>query len=283
MVAQARVPDSRTGTVLAPAEPAAEAALIVVLSPATIAHVGQIAQAGWDGPVLAVGSVEEARALLENQPPSQVRRRVPASPAARPHLTPAPDPPERLVRGMDRVVERMDAVIRPLNLKRFRQDVDIIKGIYNAAWSRNWGFVPMTDAEFEHMAKEFRPIVDPALCLIAEVAGEPVGFSLAIPNINRALRHLPDGKLFPFGLFRFLWHKRKIRGIRVITLGFKPGFQHSGLGAALYLRGWLAGTARGYDHGEASWILEDNLDMVRPLERMGGRVYKRYRIYERAL
>lgn len=96
MVAQARVPDSRTGTVLAPAEPAAEAALIVVLSPATIAHVGQIAQAGWDGPVLAVGSVEEARALLENQPPSQVRRRVPASPAARPHLTPAPDPPERL-------------------------------------------------------------------------------------------------------------------------------------------------------------------------------------------
>lgn len=194
-----------------------------------------------------------------------------------------PDPPERLVRGMTRVVERMDAVIRPLDLKRFRQDVDIIKGIYNAAWSRNWGFVPMTDAEFDHMAKEFRPIVDPSLCLIAEVAGEPVGFSLAIPNINHALRHLRDGRLFPFGLFRFLWHKRKIRGIRVITLGFKPGYQHSGLGAALYLRGWLAGTARGYDHGEASWILEDNLDMVRPLERMGARAYKRYRLYERAL
>ena len=194
-----------------------------------------------------------------------------------------PNPPERLVRGMDRVVERMNAVIRPLDLKHFRRDVDIIKQIYNSAWSRNWGFVPMTDEEFDHLARDFRPIVDPALCLIAEVKGEPVGFSLALPNINHALRHLPNGRLFPFGLFRFLWHKRKVRGIRVVTLGFKPGFQHSGLGAALYLRGWLAGTERGYDHGEASWILEDNLDMVRPLERMGGTPYKRYRIYERPL
>lgn len=194
-----------------------------------------------------------------------------------------PTPPERLVRGMERVVERMGAVIRPLDLKRFQHDVDIIKGIYNSAWSRNWGFVPMTDAEFDHLAKEFRPIVDPSLCLIAEVKGEPVGFSLALPNINHALKRLPDGRLFPFGLFRFLWHKRKIRGIRVITLGFKPGYQHSGLGAALYLRSWLAGTARGYDHGEASWILEDNLDMVHPLERMGARAYKRYRIFEGSL
>lgn len=194
-----------------------------------------------------------------------------------------PNPPERLVRSLDRIVAREGAVIRPLNLKRFRQDVDIIKEIYNSAWSANWGFVPMTDPEFEHLAKEFRPVVDPALCLIAEVRGEPVGFSLALPNINHALRHLPDGKLFPFGLFRFLWHKRKIRGVRVITLGFKPGYQHSGLGAAFYLRTWLSGTARGYDHGEASWILEDNLDMVRPLERMGGREYKRYRIFERTI
>lgn len=193
------------------------------------------------------------------------------------------EPPERLVRGMERVVERMGAVIRPLDLRRFRQDVDIVKEIYNSAWSRNWGFVPMTDAEFDHLAKEFRPIVDPTLCLIAEVKGEPVGFSLALPNINHALRHLPDGRLFPFGLFRFLWHKRKVRGIRVITLGFKPGFQQSGLGAALYLRGWLNGVQRGYDHGEASWILEDNLDMVRPLERMGARPYKRYRVFEKAL
>lgn len=194
-----------------------------------------------------------------------------------------PNPPERLVRGMGRVVERMDAKIRPLDLKQFRREVDIVKKIYNSAWSRNWGFVPMTDAEFDHMASELRPVVDPSLCLIAEVKGEPVGFSLAIPDLNHALKHLPDGRLFPFGLFRFLWHRRSIKGLRVLTLGFKPGFQQSGLGAALYLQCWLQGTARGYDHGEASWILEDNHDMVRPLERMGGTPYRRYRIYQRPL
>jgi len=192
-------------------------------------------------------------------------------------------PPARLVKGFERALEREGATIRPLDLKRFRQEVDTIKAIYNSAWSRNWGFVPMSDAEFEHMAKDFRPIVDPALCLIAEVDGEPVGFSLGIPNIHEAMRHIPSGRLFPFGLFKFLWYRRRIRGLRVITLGFTPKYQHSGLGAAFYLRTWLSGTARGYDRAEASWILEDNLDMARPLERMGGRIYKRYRIYERAI
>jgi GNAT superfamily N-acetyltransferase len=192
-------------------------------------------------------------------------------------------PPERLARNLERVLAREGATIRTLNLKRFRQDVDTIKKIYNSAWSANWGFVPMTDAEFDHLAKEFRPVVDASLCLIAEVRGEAVGFSLALPNINQALRHLPNGRLFPFGLFRFLWHKRKIRGIRMLTLGFTPPYQRSGLGAAFYTRAWLSGIALGYDHGEASWILEDNLDMVRPLERMGAREYKRYRIFERPI
>jgi GNAT superfamily N-acetyltransferase len=192
-------------------------------------------------------------------------------------------PPERLVRGVERALEREGAVIRSLDLRRFDAEIDVIKRVYNAAWSRNWGFVPMTDAEFDHMAKEFRPVVDPDLCLIAEVRGEPVGFSLALPDLNHALRHIPDGRLFPFGIFRFLWHRRTIRGARILTLGLKPGYQHLGLGAACYLRTWQVGLAKGYDHGEASWILEDNLPMVRPLERLGARVYKRYRIFEAAV
>src|SRR5690606_16732330 len=128
-------------------------------------------------------------------------------------------------------------------------------------------------AEFDHMAKEFRPVADLDLCLIAEVEGEPVGFSLALPDLHQAFRHLPDGRLLPFGIFRFLWHRRRIHGLRVITLGFKPGYQHLGLGAAFYLKTWEIGVRKGYDQAEASWILEDNLDMVRPLERMGGRMY----------
>jgi GNAT superfamily N-acetyltransferase len=193
------------------------------------------------------------------------------------------DPPERVVRGFERVLQRSRALIRPLDLKRFRGELDAIKQIYNSAWSQNWGFVPMTDAEFEHMAKEFRPVVDPDLCFIAEVEGRPVGFSLALPNVNEALRHVPSGRLFPLGFIKLLWHLRRVRGIRVITLGFEPAYQHTGLGAAFYLRTWQAGTRKGYTRGEASWVLEDNHEMVRALERMGARAYKRYRIFERPL
>jgi hypothetical protein len=97
------------------------------------------------------------------------------------------------------------------------------------------------------------------------------------------MAHIPSGRLFPFGIFKFLWYKRKISSVRVITLGFIPEYQHSGLGAAFYLHTWMSGTSRGYHRAEASWILEDNIEMVRPLEHMGGHVYKRYRIYERMI
>lgn len=193
------------------------------------------------------------------------------------------EPPERVSRGFERALKRQGASIRPLNLKRFKEEVEILKKVYNSAWSLNWGFVPMTDAEFDHLAKEFRPVVDADLCLIAEVKGEPVGFSLTLPDLNVALKRIPDGRLLPFGLFRFLWHRRKIRAARVMTLGFKPAYQRMGLGAAFYLRTWQVGVSKGYRWGEASWVLEDNHEMVHALERMGSRVYKRWRVFEAAL
>jgi hypothetical protein len=143
--------------------------------------------------------------------------------------------------------------------------------------------VPMTDAEFEHLAKEFRPVMDPDLCMIAEVRGEPVGFSLAIPDLNQALRHLPEGRLLPFGIFRFLWHRRRIRQMRVMTAGFRPEVQHLGLGAVLYARTWQTGLQKGYVTGEASWILEQNVEMTRPIERLGGELTRRYRLFQRPL
>lgn len=194
-----------------------------------------------------------------------------------------PIPPERAVRAVERILEREGATVRPLDMRRFDEDVATIQRVYNSAWERNWGFVPMTEAEIAHLAKELRPVVDPRLCLFVEVNGETVGFSLALPNLNLALRHLPDGRLFPFGIFRFLWHRRRIDSVRVITLGLKPGFQKSGLGAALYLRTFQVGAPLGYRTAEASWILEDNWEMRRPLEKMGAQAYKRYRIFERPL
>jgi GNAT superfamily N-acetyltransferase len=192
-------------------------------------------------------------------------------------------PPERLVRGVERLGQRAGITVRSLDMKRFSDEVEAIKSVYNAAWSRNWGFVPMTEAEFDNMAADLKPIVDPHLCFIAEAEGKPVGFSLTLPDFNRALRKLPRGRLFPFGIFRLLREKRRIDRARVLTLGFIPKYQRHGLGALLYLRTWQAAVQRGMPRGEASWILEDNLEMRRALENMGAEVYKRYRVYEKAL
>lgn len=194
-----------------------------------------------------------------------------------------PHPPERLVQGVERLARREGMVLRSFDMSRFRQEVDVVKEIYNSAWQRNWGFVPMTDDEFEALAREMKPVVDPDLCLIGEVDGEAVGFSLAIPDMNQAIRHLPSGRLFPFGLFRLLWERRKITSLRLITLGLKPGYQLQGMGAAFYLRTFQLGAMKGYRTAEASWILEDNWTMRRALEKIGARVYKTYRIYDRVL
>ncbi|HEX8905932.1 MAG TPA: hypothetical protein VF771_13870, partial [Longimicrobiaceae bacterium] len=192
------------------------------------------------------------------------------------------DPPKRLIEGIDRVAKREGWRIRTVDMKSFKAEVARVMEVYNSAWERNWGFIPMTDAEFEAMAKEFRPVVDPHLVLIAEtLEGEPLGFLLALPDLNRAIKPLKDGRLFPLGVFRFLWHKRKIRTARVLTLGMKPGRQRSGIGAALYLKVFQMGAMYGYDNADASWILEDNGPMRHALEKVGAYVYKTYRVYER--
>lgn len=194
------------------------------------------------------------------------------------------DPPKRLVAGVERMAKREGWRIRSLQMKRLREEVGKVMEVYNSAWERNWGFVPMTGAEFESMTKELKPVVDPDLCLLAETeAGEPIGFLLALPDLNRAIKPLKNGKLFPFGVFRFLWAKRKIRTLRVLTLGLKPGYQQSGIGAAMYLRAFQIGARKGYQAAEASWILEDNPRMRQALEKLGATAYKTYRIYERPL
>lgn len=190
--------------------------------------------------------------------------------------------PARLVRGVERVQKRAGAVIRPLRMKRLEQEIEIIRDIYNSAWERNWGFVPMTDAEFDEMARQLKQIVNPEICLIAEVDGAPVGFALALPDFNQAVRHA-DGRLLPLGLFKVLWHARRIDAARVITLGVKPSHRRLGLDAMMMLRIWQKGTASGYHRGECSWILEDNWDMRRIMERLGGVVYKTYRIVEKPI
>jgi GNAT superfamily N-acetyltransferase len=192
-------------------------------------------------------------------------------------------PPERLVRGVARLQRRHQVTIRPINLRCFRQEVALMLEVYNSAWERNWGFVPMTKAEVDGLARQLRWVGNPNLCLIADINGEAVGFALALPDYNQALRYL-NGRLFPFGLFKLLWYQRKINAARLLTLGLKPGFRHLGIDAMLYLRLWQEAPKNGCTAWiECSWILEDNWAMRRVLERMGARLYKTYRIYEKAL
>lgn len=191
-----------------------------------------------------------------------------------------PEPPERLSRAMDKVARRSGVKLRPLRLREFDREVAIVKDIYNAAWERNWGFVPMTDAEFVHLAKALRPVINPDMCAIAEIDGEPVGFALALPDFNQALRRI-DGRLLPFGLVKLLWYRRKIDQARVLTLGLKPRYRHAGLDAALIVHLYRESSRAGCLKGECAWILEDNLEMRRAVERVGGEPYKIYRVFER--
>ena len=193
-----------------------------------------------------------------------------------------PEPPERVVKVAERLAERQGVTVRPMNMKKFRQEVERVRYIYNKAWEKNWGFVPMTEAEIDHLAKELKQIVKPELVLFAEKGDEPVGFALALPDYNRALKHA-NGRLFPFGLLKILWHARKIDMLRVLTLGLLEEYRRTGIDQLLYLRMFEGGRKLGIVRGEFSWILEDNHPMRQALEKMGCRVYKTYRLYEKRI
>jgi len=189
----------------------------------------------------------------------------------------------KIIRVGERVLREENIHVRTLNKNRFWDEVAIIHKIYNDAWSENWGFVPMTDAEFRHMARDLKAIVDPRVVLIAEKNGEPVAFSLAIPDLNQALKKI-NGRLFPLGLPILLYHARRIRQVRVLALGIAKKLQNwSGIGAALYYESFRRGVAAGYRSCEFSWTLESNDLINRSMQLFGAHLYKRYRIYKKAL
>lgn len=185
----------------------------------------------------------------------------------------------RLGSVVERIRQRRGIEVRPIRMRAFAEEVRIIRDIYNQAWSRNWGFVPLSDAEFQFVARSMRPLVDPDLLLIASIAGEPVGFALILPDINPALKRA-NGRLFPLGFLKLWWYGRRISQVRVITLGIIPKYQKLGLDALLYWESCRRGGEKGYWEGEMSWVLEDNLMMNRANELLGGARTKTYRIYD---
>lgn len=188
---------------------------------------------------------------------------------------------------LDRITERIkksepDLSIRPIRMRNLDEELKIIKEIYNQAWSRNWGFVPLTEEEIDEMAKSLKPLAVPDLVLFAYWKDEPVGFSVALPDYNLVLKRL-NGKLGLLGLLKFFYYSRKIKKIRVLLLGIKKEFQKRGVEGLLYIETFKRGIQKGYQEAECSWILESNLMMQHGIEAMGGRRYKIYRIYETSL
>ena len=200
------------------------------------------------------------------------------------HMDLAKIPLDRLGRIAAKIKQRNpNLVFRPMRRKTLEQDLAKVKEVYNAAWQDNWGFVPMTDAEVDFMAARLKPLLMEGLIWLAEAGAEPVGFLLALPDYNIALKPLQGRLLTPklLGFIPYLLGWKCPPRTRVITLGVKDKYRGKGLESAMLIEGLTVGMEAGVTESEASWILEDNVMMCRVLEAIGGRSYKTYRLYER--
>ncbi|NWG91009.1 MAG: dATP pyrophosphohydrolase [Parvularculaceae bacterium] len=196
--------------------------------------------------------------------------------------------PEKRMKFVERALSSPKVKIRTLDMRNFNREIATLVDIYKDAWSDNWGFVPMTEAQIAHMAKELRPIIEPYNIIFCEYDGEPVAFGLVLPNVMQAIRDF-DGKLLPFNWAKLLWRLKvkKLPEARMPLMGVRKKLHGKPIGAAFAYKIIEMVNSSNMDHGvvasELSWILETNKDMLTMLTDMGGEIYKTYRIYERGL
>jgi hypothetical protein len=189
---------------------------------------------------------------------------------------------ERHMRIVERIKQRSKISLRSLDFSKFNDEIKILQRVYNQAWEKNWGFVPMPEEEFLHTAKNLKDIADEDLVLLAEIDGEPAGFSLALPDINQVLIGL-NGRLLPFGIIKLLWNTKisnKIDGLRMLTMGVVHKYQKRGIDNLFFVETYNRAVKKGYRWAELSWILETNHLMCSAAEAMGAKLYKKYRMVE---
>ena len=196
--------------------------------------------------------------------------------------------PGKLVRMMERLKRRPGVKVRAASMRKFWREVEYVRHIYNAAWVRNWGFVPPTESEFRKLAANLKQIIDPDLVFFVEIDGEPVGFSLTLPDINEALHLAYPNPRTPewITLAKMLWHwkvRHKVKTVRLIALGLQEDSRLGGIEALLYYETAQVALNKGYLQGELSWVLETNTMVDRLARMMGAEVYKKWRIYEQDL
>jgi GNAT superfamily N-acetyltransferase len=192
-----------------------------------------------------------------------------------------PKPMERLRKIATARSGKLDVALRPIDLKKLTEESRRLRVVFNQAWRNNWGFVPFTEAEAEHMASEMKPLIDPRMTLIAEIDHRPVGFVICVPDINSALGKI-NGRLLPFGLLRLLYYRKKIRTARFVALGVVEKYRRAGIAEMLVLQVMAEGSRRGFT-AELSMTLEDNVMVNRFIEAMGATRYKTYRIYSKSI
>jgi len=172
--------------------------------------------------------------------------------------------------------------LRRMSRLRLRKEMDRFADVYNSAWSRNWGFVPYSKKDLDAYTQELQLVFDRNWFMVAEKDGETVGIAITVPDVNQVLKRM-KGRLLPLGWWHFLRKGRIIDRVRVGFLGVKPEYQHTGVAAKLYVEHFDTASRRPQTWGEMGWILETNRAMNRGMEAMGGRIVKRYRVYERLL
>jgi hypothetical protein len=191
--------------------------------------------------------------------------------------------PDFVARQAERALGSGGLTFRDMDPSRFDEEVAGLWATYNDAWEKNWGFVPMSQAEFLHMAKDMKSLLDPRFAFVAEVGGEPVGFMLALPDYNEVLVRNRSGRLFPLGGPLMLWGKRRIRNMRVMALGVRRAARSRSILALFTHEIMRRGQLYGKNGAEASWLLEDNQLIVKPMRAMGAQERMRWRVYERPI
>jgi hypothetical protein len=191
--------------------------------------------------------------------------------------------PPRFAALAKRAVADSGVTFRDVDIRHFDREVDVLWDIYNSAWERNWGFVPMTREELVHMARDLKPLIDPNLAFVAEVAGKPVGVMINLLDYAQAQIEIANGRLFPFGFLRLLAAKRRLRSGRMMVLGIKAEHRTRSILPLFIHELYRRAEAMNAIGGEASWILEDNVQMVRAMESLGAPLYRKWRIYDRPI
>jgi GNAT superfamily N-acetyltransferase len=188
-----------------------------------------------------------------------------------------------LLDALQERLKRNNIIIRKVNLRDFKGETVKLREVYNSAWDQNSGFVPLTDDEFNYLAKDLKLILDPDFALVAEKEGKVVAFGLALPNYNEIFKTIKRGRLLPSGIFKLLLNKKKIRSIRIYALGVVDGFRKMGIEDCLYGTIIKEYKRKGFLHAEAGWTLENNVMINEAIKAIKGDPYKTYRLYEKQI